>query len=210
MNTIWILSLWTKSVKLLTIFQCIKPPVNALTFFGAVRWFFIYVLKKDVKWRQCIMISQGNFQASLKWHTHTNKTASRKMKKWISKSGPALDNCNWTALTVPDFKGNSKKILVILLIFTVNWNKMEFQFAHKNLLCCVNFIHEKQFKNRLCKKVNYLTQIQNCTTAESEMIVQNTYLTRDLSIAILIQDCTTKQVKTQDISAKAWNKNSLQ
>lgn len=101
-------------------------------------WFFIYLLKKDVKWRQCIMISQGHFQASTRWHTHTNKTASRKVKKRISKGGPALDNCNWTALTVADFKGNSKKILVILLIFIVNWNKMEFQFAHINLLCCVN------------------------------------------------------------------------
>lgn len=57
-------------------------------------------------------------------------------------------------------------------------------------------------KTSCVKKINYSTQIQNCTSAESEMIVQNTYLTRNLSIALLIQDCTTKQVKTKDISAK--------
>ena len=40
-----------------------------------------------------------------------------------------------------------------------------------------------------------------------EKIVENTWL--EHSIAWLIQDCTTKQVKTQDISVKVWTKNSL-
>ena len=41
----------------------------------------------------------------------------------------------------------------------------------------------------------------------AQMIIENTWL--ELFTVWLIQDCTTKQVKTHDISVKAWNKNSL-